>query len=150
MNLQNIHTQVNFDINNDLHSVPLNSVPLQTYSMLGPLLTNDLSENIDFADMPDLESVPLESDSFVPLDSDDDLDPVFICEYQANALESKKSLDEIKQNIEKTFNFNDISEGIEALNNPDILLKRIQNAFDSFKSQTGRTMTYSEMREMMG
>ncbi len=141
-----INFDINNDINNDLQSVPLNSVPLQTYSMLGPLLTNELSENLDFSDMPDLESVPL--------DSDDDLPPVFICEYQAKEKakteSSKKSLDEIKQNIEKTFNFNDISEGMEALNNPDILLNRIQEAYDSFKSQVGRPMTSLEMREMMG
>jgi len=130
-------------INNDLQQIPLQS---------GPLLTNDLNENPDFSDMPDLESVPLDSESFVPLDSDSDdsLPPVFICEYQAKAEESNKSLDEIKQNIEKTFNFNDISEGMEALNNPDILMNRLQQAYDSFKSQAGRPMTYLEMREMMG
>ena len=156
--------QINI-INNDLQQMSL-----QSYSTLGPLLSNDLSENIDFSDMPDLESVPilnltnaldkdssddLDKDSSDDLDKDssDDLDPVFISEYQAKALEmhqSNKSLDEIKRNIEKTVNFNNVSESMAALNNPDILLSRIQNAFDSFKSQTGRTMTYSEMREMMG
>ena len=101
------------------------------------------------------------------LDLANALDPVFICEYQEKAREmhqsdkslqksdkslqkSNKSLDEIKRNIEQTVNFNSLSESMAALNNPDILLNRIQNAFDSFKSQTGRTMTYSEMREMMG
>ncbi len=148
----NQYNQINIDINNDLQQIPL-----QSYSTLGPLLTNDLSENIDFTDMPDLESVPIDSESFVPLysDSDDSLPPVFICEYQAKekALEIQKpnkTLDEIKRNIENTVNFNSISESMEALNNPDILMNRLQQAFDSFKSQTGRSMTYSEMREMMG
>jgi hypothetical protein len=154
MNLQNIHSPniINININNDLQQIPLHS-----YSTMGPLLTNDLSENLDFSDMPDLESVPIDSVPLIPLDSDSDdsLPPVFICEYQAKekALELQKpnkSLDEIKQNIEKTFNFNDISEGMEALNNPDILMNRLQQAYDSFKSQAGRPMTYLEMREMMG
>ena len=176
-------TQINI-INNDLLQISL-----QSYSTLGPLSTNDLSENTDFLDMPDLESVPIGSDSFVPLDLSDDLDseltnaldseltnafeltnaldseltnaldsanaldPVFLKKYKEKALEmekTNKSLDEIKRNIENTVNFNSVSESMEALNNPDILFNRIQNAFDSFKSQTGRTMTYSEMREMMG
>ncbi len=150
------HININININNDLQQIPL-----QSYSTLGPLLTNDISENIDFTDMPDLVSdplVPLEpalaSEPILDFINDsevtDDLDPVFICEYQANALESKKSLDEIKRNIEKTVNFNNVSESMAALNNPDILINRIQQAFDSFKSQVGRPMTYLEMREMMG
>ena len=154
MNLQNIHNhnQINI-INNDLQQISL-----QSYSTLGPLLTNDLSENHDFSDMPELEpafiSEPILESSTNTLDlTDNTLDPVFIREFQEKALElnhSNKSLDEIKRNIEKTVNFNNVSESMAALNNPDILLNRIQNAFDSFKSQTGRTMTYSEMREMMG
>jgi hypothetical protein len=115
------------------------------------------NNEVDFSDMPDLVSVPLNSDvlykdSGSALNSSiNDLDPVFISEYQEKKTNiSNKSLDEIKRNIEKTVNFNNVSESMTALNNPDILLNRIQNAFDSFKSQTGRTMTYSEMREMMG
>ena len=149
-------TQINI-INNDLQQMSL-----QSYSTLGPLLSNDLSENSDFSDMPELESEPILelTDAFGSVSSDDldkdsanALTPVFISEYQEKALElnqSNKSLDEIKRNIEKTVNFNNVSESMAALNNPDILLNRIQNAFDSFKSQIGRTMTYSEMREMMG
>ena len=147
MNLQNIHSQnninINININNDLQQIPLHS-----YSTLGPLLTNDLSENLYFSDMPDLESVPIDSDSFVPLDlssdlsdeldSDDSLPPVFICEYQAKAKalelqKPNKSLDEIKRNIENTVNFNSVSESMEALNNPDILFNRIQNDYDIFR-----------------
>lgn len=145
-------TQINI-INNDLQQISL-----QSYSTLGPLLTNDLNENYDFSDMPELEpafiSEPILDSSTNALDlTDNTLDPVFIREFQEKALElnhSNKSLDEIKRNIEQTVNFNSLSESMAALNNPDILLNRIQNAFDSFKSQTGRTMTYSEMREMMG
>jgi hypothetical protein len=126
-----------------------NNISVKKDSMLGPLIDLESPTLLD-------PLIPLEP-AFIsepildlPDDMGDELPPVFICEYQANALESKKSLDEIKQNIEKTFNFNDISEGIEALNNPDILIIRLQQAYDSFKRQAGRPMTYSEMREMMG
>jgi len=63
---------------------------------------------------------------------------------------SSVSLEEIKRNIESTVNFSSVDEGLDALRNPDLLKNRIQGAFDSFKSQVGRNMTYSEMREMMG
>jgi hypothetical protein len=53
-------------------------------------------------------------------------------------------------NIENTVNFTSIDESMHALNNPEILLNRIQTAFNTFKEKTGRTMTYSEMRYMMG
>ena len=60
------------------------------------------------------------------------------------------NLEEIKRNIESTVNFSSMNESFDALRNPDLLKNRIQGAFDSFKSQVGRNMTYSEMREMMG
>jgi hypothetical protein len=60
------------------------------------------------------------------------------------------NLDEIKCNIESTVNFSSVNEGLDALRTPDLLKNRIQGAFDSFKKQVGRNMTYSEMREMMG
>ena len=62
----------------------------------------------------------------------------------------KKDVNEIKRNIEDTVNFTTAKEGLHAVSKPDILITRIQDAFDSFETQTGRNMTYSEMREMMG
>jgi hypothetical protein len=58
--------------------------------------------------------------------------------------------EEIMKNIEQTANFTSASEGLDALNNPTIIFTRLQNAFDTFKEKTGRNMTYSEMRYMMG
>jgi len=58
--------------------------------------------------------------------------------------------EEIMKNIEQTANFTSASEGLAALDNPAIIFTRLQNAFDTFKEKTGRNMTYSEMRYMMG
>lgn len=58
--------------------------------------------------------------------------------------------EEIMKNIEQTANFTSASEGLAALDNPAIIFTRLQNAFDTFKAKTGRNMTYSEMRYMMG
>jgi hypothetical protein len=59
-------------------------------------------------------------------------------------------LEKVMTDIESTANFNSVEEGIQALNNPDIIFSRLQNAFDIFKNIVGRQMTYSEMRQMMG
>ena len=59
-------------------------------------------------------------------------------------------LQTIMSDIEQTVNFNTVQEGVQSLNNPEELINRIQNAFDTFKEKTGRGMTYSEMRYMMG
>ena len=56
----------------------------------------------------------------------------------------------VMHDIENTVNFKSVDESMHALKNPDILFSRIQNAFDTFKEKTGRQMTYSEMRYMMG
>jgi len=60
------------------------------------------------------------------------------------------SLQTIMSDIEQTVNFNTAEEGVQALNNPEELVNRIQTAFNTFKEKTGRGMTYSEMRYMMG
>jgi hypothetical protein len=52
--------------------------------------------------------------------------------------------------IEQTVNFSSADELAEALTTGDILINIIQNAFDTFKEKTGRSMTYNEMRHMMG
>jgi hypothetical protein len=63
---------------------------------------------------------------------------------------SAEEMQEVMSNIENTVNFTSIDESMHALNNPEVLLNRIQGAFNTFKEKTGRPMTYSEMRYMMG
>jgi hypothetical protein len=60
------------------------------------------------------------------------------------------SLQTIMADIEKTVNFNTAEEGLGLACCPELLANRIQTAFDTFKEKTGRGMTYSEMRYMMG
>ena len=59
-------------------------------------------------------------------------------------------LEKVMSHIETTANFNSIEESVHALYNPDIIFTKLQTAFNTFKELTGRQMTYSEMREMMG
>ena len=59
-------------------------------------------------------------------------------------------LEKVMNNIENTANFNSIEESLHALNYPDTIFTRLQNAFNTFKEATGRQMSYSEMRNMMG
>jgi hypothetical protein len=105
---------------------------------------DDDDDDFDYSDMPELISVYSESES----ESESNLDVATESEAVLNL--DDLNLDEIKRNIESTVNFSSANEGLNALNNPDQLMGRIQGAFDSFKSQTGRNMTYSEMRQMMG
>ena len=117
-----------------------------------------IDDDFDYSDMPELISVDTDSESDLNLDdldvateSESVLEPSLNIESNLDDLNlDDLNLDEIKRNIESTVNFSSINEGLNALNNPDQLMNRIQGAFDSFKSQVGRNMTYSEMREMMG
>jgi hypothetical protein len=96
--------------------------------------------NIDSSDvLPSLEE--LVKDNFTQPE---------VSEPVTNKNLSAEEMEEVMSNIENTVNFTSIDESIHALNNPEILLNRIQNAFNTFKEKTGRTMTYSEMRYMMG
>ena len=52
--------------------------------------------------------------------------------------------------IETDINPKTMSEGVALLNNPDALIGRLQAGADAFKEQTGRNMTYLEMRQMFG
>lgn len=63
---------------------------------------------------------------------------------------SHDELQNVMNDIEDTVNFNSMEEGLDTLDNTDIIFSRIQSAFDTFKEKTGRQMTYSEMRQMMG
>lgn len=71
-------------------------------------------------------------------------------ELEVQPATSTSSYEEIMSDIESTVNFQSSSEALHALNNPEILMNRIQSAFDTFKEKTGRNMTYSEMRFLMG
>jgi hypothetical protein len=59
-------------------------------------------------------------------------------------------LQAIMKKIETDVNPKTMQEGIALLNNPDALVGRLQAGADMFKEQTGRNMTYSEMRQMFG
>jgi hypothetical protein len=80
----------------------------------------------DLEDLPPLDELPLPKDL-----SHDELQNVML-------------------DIEDTVNYTSMEEGLNALDNPDIIFSRIQTAFNTFKEKTGRQMTYSEMRQMMG
>jgi hypothetical protein len=61
-----------------------------------------------------------------------------------------QNLQTIMKKIETDINPKKMSEGVALLNNPDALIGRLQAGADAFKEQTGRNMTYSEMRQMFG
>lgn len=63
---------------------------------------------------------------------------------------SAEELKTVMDDIENNVNFTSLDESTQALNNPEFLLQRLQNAFNTFKERVGRTMSYSEMRSMMG
>jgi hypothetical protein len=60
------------------------------------------------------------------------------------------NLQEIMKKIETDINPKTMSEGVALLNNPDALIGKLQAGADAFKEQTGRNMTYLEMRQMFG
>lgn len=61
-----------------------------------------------------------------------------------------KNLQAIMKKIETDINPKTMSEGLALLNNPDALIGKLQEGADAFKEQTGRNMTYLEMRQMFG
>ena len=63
---------------------------------------------------------------------------------------TEPNLQAIMKKIETDVNPKTMQEGIALLNNPDALVGRLQAGADMFKEQTGRNMTYSEMRQMFG
>ena len=77
-------------------------------------------------------------------------DPTIADPNTSNKNLSYDEMQTVMHDIEDTVNFTSMSESMDALNNPDILFSRIQSAFDTFKEKTGRQMSYSEMRYMMG
>ena len=105
----------------------------------------------------DIESLdPLPINPFDPLSVNPsnveyvDVDiPIFDPTINVN-MEEEVDLEKVMTDIERTANFNSVEEGLNALNNPDTIFTRLQNAFNIFKEAAGRQMTYSEMRQMMG
>jgi hypothetical protein len=124
------------------NSEPILEEILEFEPNTGDLLPSELNIpekiNINSVDvLPSLEE--LIKDNFTPSE-----------ELNTNKNLSAEEMQEVMTNIENTVNFTSAEEGLNALNNPEILLNRIQSAFDTFKEKTGRPMTYSEMRYMMG
>ena len=60
------------------------------------------------------------------------------------------NLQAIMKKIEADVNPKTLKEGLGLLTKPDELVGRLQAGADMFKEQTGRNMTYSEMRQMFG
>ena len=68
---------------------------------------------------------------------------------QKNSI-SAAQLQKIKDQISKETNPKSITESFTLLSDSKLLQQTMQKAADNFKTQVGRNMTYSEMREMMG
>ena len=64
--------------------------------------------------------------------------------------ESRRDLTRIIKNIESNVNPKTVTEGLKLLDKPDELVRRMQSGANQFTEQTGRLMTYSEMRQMYG
>ena len=60
------------------------------------------------------------------------------------------NLTQIMNNISNNVNPKTVNEGLKLVSRPDELIARLQSGADQFKEQTGRQMTYSEMRQMFG
>jgi hypothetical protein len=63
---------------------------------------------------------------------------------------SQVDLAQLMKNIESEVNPKTLSEGVQLLSKPDELVSRMQSGANQFTEQTGRPMTYSEMRQMYG
>ena len=63
---------------------------------------------------------------------------------------TESNLQALMKKIETDVNPKTLKEGLALLNNPDALVGRLQSGADMFKEQTGRNMTYLEMRQMFG
>ena len=63
---------------------------------------------------------------------------------------NSNNLTQIMNNISNNVNPKTASDGLALLSKPDDLIARLQSGSDQFQAQTGRPMTYSEMRAMFG
>jgi hypothetical protein len=66
------------------------------------------------------------------------------------ATTNTSNLTQIMNNISNNVNPKTTQEGLGLVTRPDELIARLQSGADQFKEQTGRNMTYSEMRQMFG
>lgn len=60
------------------------------------------------------------------------------------------NLPKVMNNISNNVNPKSVTDGLGLISKPDELIARLQSGADQFKEQTGRPMTYSEMRQMFG
>jgi hypothetical protein len=63
---------------------------------------------------------------------------------------SETQLKQIKEQLERQVNPKNLTETIHLFPNHNSIQATLQKAANDFKTQTGREMTYSEMREMFG
>ena len=129
-------------------------------SPLSPTIFNFTNELLPFDPFfdPFLDSIlNIEIPQFpvkINVNTEDELPSLDQLPEEAEAATDKElsndDMQTIMNDIEDTVNFTSMAEGVNAMNNPDILFSRIQSAFDTFKEKTGRQMSYSEMRYMMG
>jgi hypothetical protein len=68
----------------------------------------------------------------------------------ATTTTTTSNLTQIMNNISNNVNPKTTQEGLKLVSRPDELIARLQSGADQFKEQTGRNMTYSEMRQMFG
>ena len=67
-----------------------------------------------------------------------------------SSITTTSDLTQIMNNISNNVNPKTVNEGLKLVTRPDELIARLQSGADQFKEQTGRNMTYSEMRQMFG
>ena len=67
-----------------------------------------------------------------------------------SSITTTSDLTQIMNNISNNVNPKTVNEGLKLVTKPDELIARLQSGADQFKEQTGRNMTYSEMRQMFG
>jgi hypothetical protein len=68
----------------------------------------------------------------------------------SNKKTNTTELTQVMNNISNNVNLKSAKEGLKLLDNPDKLVGLMQSGAEQFKEQTGRNMTYSEMRQMYG
>lgn len=68
----------------------------------------------------------------------------------SNKKTNTTELTQVMNNISNNVNPKSAKEGLKLLDNPDKLVGLMQSGAEQFKEQTGRNMTYSEMRQMYG
>jgi hypothetical protein len=144
-----------FDVSSVLDPFDVSSVldPFDVSSVLDP--SDPLLCDIEIPQFPvkinvnELDEIPTLDELLEASVTNIDLGPSD-ADHNSNKNLSHDELQNVMLDIEDTVNFNSMDEGLNALDDPNIIFSRIQTAFDTFKEKTGRQMTYNEMRHMMG